>query len=361
MKILVWLTFLFLIHFMLQAQTTITGVVSDSSDNPIPNATVYLSKTTFGVLADAAGTYSLKIPQNGTYELITSCVGYKTHSQIIKADGADKTINIKLQERKILIQEVTVKDKDRNRRKNYELFKICFIGVTQNAPFCTIENPKDLIVYRESSGINMIAYSTKPLIITNSALGYRIIYQLENFMYNLNTKHLRFSGDYYFQDISNQKAKNSRTDRNRLIAYYGSRMHFLRTLFSDSISQENFEMCDYRLDSCGTRWELTNSIQGSDLRKFSDIEHVTLYHHNPIVIFYSNCHSELYPLPNIFRPYTYSTRIIFSDSIQVFKNGYYSDFRNLSWGGAMANRIAEMLPYDFVPKTKGEYKSTPNK
>lgn len=362
MKTLVWLTFLFLIHFMLQAQTTIIGVVSDSSDNPIPNATVYLSKTTFGVLADAAGTYSLKIPQNGTYELISSCVGYEIHSQIIKADGVDKTINIKLQERKILIQEVTVKDKDRNRRKNYEQFKKCFIGETSNSPYCTIQNAKDLVVYRKSNDSNLVAYSVKPLIITNSALGYEIIYNLKNFHYNLHTQHLRFSGDYYFQDISNKKRKNSGTKYNRLIAYYGSRMHFLRALFTDSLSQENFTLFDAKKDSTGEVWIQSDTIHEKDLRLSLTTYSLALYQPNLIFIKYADNHPELYPLWEKFRPATYISMITFSDSLQVYKNGYYPDFYNLTWCGNMGNdRVAELLPYDFVPKAKGKFVTNSNK
>lgn len=46
-----------------------------------------------GVLADQSGAYTLNIPHNGTYEMITSRVGYKSHSQIVKVDGSDKVIN----------------------------------------------------------------------------------------------------------------------------------------------------------------------------------------------------------------------------------------------------------------------------
>jgi hypothetical protein len=318
-------------------------------NSPIPNATVYLSKTTMGVLANQNGAYSINVPQTGTYELIVSCVGYESYSKIIKADGGSITLTIKLQEHPVVIREITVLGKDVNRRQNFDLFLKCFIGKSPNAPFCTIQNPKDLIVFRESVGGNLIAYSVKPLIITNSSLGYRIICDLKNFCYYPDTEKFRFSGYYFFQDIYNQRGKNSRTKRNRLITYYGSRMHFLRALFADSVGNENFEMCTMEFDSCGEKIGLI-SLQVRNIRVATNEDSMTFDFPNPIHISYVNNHPELWPLPNIFRLYTYTSKILFSDSLQVCKNGYYPDGYNISWGGNMASdRIAELLPLDFEP------------
>ena len=338
-----------LIAFSSNAQTLISGIVYDTSYAPIPYASIYLSKTTVGVMADDKGAYAITVPQDGKYVLIASRIGFKSQSQIIKADGTNKVTNIKLSVQPVLIQEVTIKDKDRNHRKNYELFLKCFIGETPNAPFCTIENPKDLIVYLESSGRNLIAYSVKPLIITNSSFGYKIIYDLKSFSYDISKEHLRFSGDYYFKDISNQKSANSRYKRNRLIAYYGSRMHFLRALFTGSVSQEQFEMCNIELDSCGTKI-LTNSLHEDDLRFAIQSDSMTIYHFYPVLIHYTDNHPELFPLPYIYDQKNYTSRIIFTDTLHVYNNGYYPESYNVSWGGNMSgDRIAEMLPFDFVP------------
>lgn len=353
MKVRFWVILIFsLLLFTGQAQTIITGQVTDLKNTPIPNATVYLSKTTVGVLANTDGIYSLSIPQVGTYELIASCVGYESHTQRIRCDGTAKKINIKLPERIILISEVTVKGKDINRKQNYETFLYNFIGRTQNAPFCKIRNQKDLIIYRSSNDSNLIAYSTKPLLIEHSTFGYKIIYDLRSFNYNLKTRHLRFSGDYYYQDITNKNRENSRIKRTRLVAYYGSRMHFLRALFTDSVSQENFKIYNTAKDSISKWWLTSKPIQESDLRLATNSDSMTLYNPTPIEIKYAENHPELFPLPFVYRPGESTSRMYFSDTIHVYKNGYYPDLYNISWGGNMArDRIAELLPYDFVPKS----------
>ena len=354
MKYIHWITLFFLFsYFGVQAQTTITGTVKDSLSTPIPYATVYLSKTSFGVQANEKGEYLLKIPENGTYELVASCVGYKSNSQILKVEGINKEISIKLSEQIALVNEVSIYGKDRNRPLNYNLFLSCFIGNTTNSPFCTILNPKDLIVYQESEGDNLKAYSVRPLIIKNSSFGYKIIYDLIDFQYNLLTRQYKFSGSYYFQDITKPKKKNTRTMRNRLIAYYGSRMHFMRALFTNTVRQENFEMCNIESDSCGND-TLTYAIQESELRLAANPEMMTLDFPNGIIIKYFDNHPELFELPYILYPRNHFSKIVFSGQIQLFKNGYYSDGYNISWSGEMGNdRIAEMLPYDFVPKRLG--------
>lgn len=352
MKINLLVVVLFLlVSGNLIAQTILKGVVTDSMNVPIPNAVVYLSKTTIGVLTNDKGAYSLTIPEDGAYELIGSCVGYKSHSQIIKSGGIDNKIDIQLSIHAILIKEVLVKGKDRNRRENYKLFVKCFMGKTINAPYCTIENSKDLIVYRDSKDSNLIAYSVKPLIITNSALGYKIIYDLKSFRYNLHNQHLSFLGDCFFQDISNHKRKNSNTKRRRLMAYYGSRLHFLRALYSDSISQENFKLNDTRKDSMGDWKIIQDPLPVTDLRVASNTEGMTLYHSTPLVVTYKDNHPELYLKSLDFFAIEYSSVLRVWDSLQVYKNGYYSDAYNLTWSGHMSkSRIAEMLPFDYVPK-----------
>lgn len=344
-------SFLLLLLCTVQAQTIIRGTVTDSENSPLPNARVYLSKTTMGVLANQSGVYSLSIPHEGTYEMIASCVGYETHSQIVKVHGMDKVINIQLREKTIEIKEVVVHGKDRNRQLNYELFLKNFIGRTINSPMCKIENPKELIIYRTSNDSNLIAYSKKPLIIENSGLGYKIIYDLKSFKYNLKNRHLRFSGDYYFQDIAIGKRQYHKIQRNRLIAYYGSRMNFLRALFSDSVEHENFTMLNTKRDSATNYWVKADTINAHYFRHSQNADSITLYHDRPIEIKYSDNHPELFPLPHVYRPGTYTSRIYFTDTVSIYRNGYYPDFVELSWGGNMSfDRIAELLPYDFVPK-----------
>lgn len=348
---LIYIIVFLLIAFGSNAQTVISGVVTDPSNAPVPFASVYLSKTTVGVITDLKGVYTLRIPQEGKYELIASSLGYKTLSQIITAGGNDQKINITLSNYDIVLSEVIVKAKDRNRAQNYARFHKCFIGNTTNAQQCKIENPKDVIIYLDYKDSILKALSIKPLIITNKALGYKVIYELNEFNLYLKTGHLRFSGNHYFQAMEGNQRQLARWQRNRSIAYYGSRMHFLRAIYNKSVVQENFEMFEIEKDSLSKRWIHVKPLVENDIYTGFNPGSVTLYHRYPVTICFIDNHPELFRFINGYGPGKYYSTIIFSDSLQVYKNGYYPDLYGATWGGHMSkDRIAEMLPFDFVPK-----------
>lgn len=346
---LIALTSLF--AFQLNAQTVISGLITDSLNVPIPYAYVFLSKTTVGVLANSGGEYVLTIPQNGNYEMVITCVGYSPKSQIINANDVDQRINMKLNARIFVLDEVVINSKDRNRRKNIRLFSEAFIGNTSNSKYCHIENTEDLVVFQSSSDSVLKAFSIKPLRIKNSSLGYSIFFDLQDFQLNLKTGHLRYSGNYFFEEIKANKIKKDQWQLARLNTYYGSKMHFLRTIFNDSMKQENFELCAYEMDSCRTGWVVANTISEYDLYNGYDNGTITLFYNTPVSITYTFNHPVLSPsYVNRYWPHNLSSVIIFSDLLKVYKNGYYSGPYDASWGGDMAReRVADLLPYDFIP------------
>lgn len=301
-------------------------------------------------MANDKGAYGLAVPQDGKYELIASCLGFKTKSQIISAEGIPQKINIKLDNYDIVLSEVIIKAKDENRPKNYKLFLKCFVGNTPNARLCILENPKDVIIYLDYKYSILKALSVKPLIITNKALGYTVIYELNDLHLNLKTGQFRFSGNNYFKELEDSPRIKTRWQRNRSLAYYGSRMHFLRAIYNKSIKQENFEMHICEIDSFGKGWIQTKSIDENEVCLGFNPGCVTIYNPYPIAILYSDNHPVLSSLEE-WTPLRYKSAIIFSDSLQVYENGYTPNTYGVTWGGHMAmDRIAEMLPYDFLPK-----------
>ncbi|MCX6321503.1 MAG: carboxypeptidase-like regulatory domain-containing protein [Bacteroidia bacterium] len=356
MRLSVFFTVLFIIlSYNLNAQTTITGVVTDSLNKPIPSASVYLSKTTFGVLTDAEGVYSLTISRDGVYEMITSCIGYKSHSQFISAEGKKQKIDIKLSVNFFLLKEVTVKSKDKNRLTNYTQFVKLFLGETINSQDCKIVNPEDLHLYRNAQNKTLTGFSLKPLRIENRALGYIIIYDLSDFSYNLETEFLKFKGNHYFQPLTGAPRDSKRWARNRLSAYYGSRMHLFRALFSDSLYQENFQIFEGKIDTVTKELSIIKLIPGNDLRLSYNSNYMTLYYNNPLLIGYTDNHAELATGLTGFQPHKFISTMLFSDTLNVYQNGFFDTPYSITWGGEMANeRIADMLPFDFLPYAIGK-------
>lgn len=393
--------FAFFSCYNLTAQTTVTGTVVDSLNIPIPFASVYLSKTTIGTVTNNKGIYLLSIPQGGVYELIASCIGYKLKSLIINADGKKHTINVKLYGDVKILNEVTISAKDRNRRKNINDFIKTFIGETPNSDRCEILNPEDLHLYRDKENNILTGYSLKPLKIENRALGYTVFYDLIDYNYDINAGLIRYSGYNYYEPFVTTQRKNEILKRRRLSAYYGSKMHFLRALFLDSLSRESYQLLksDFDKDTLNDpgkkpvqvdsikydRTEIAyfysaeKSVQTDSVRFPDKRNLVRLFHKDTLVIKYTGKNSERTPeqqemysrYPKMGRGYvvmspkftaeemglapkTYFTKIIFSDTVKLYQNGYYYKPYSLIWAGEMAReRIADMLPYDFMPYDKG--------
>ncbi|MBD2723480.1 vWA domain-containing protein [Hymenobacter armeniacus] len=67
---------------------TITGVVMDAqSKQPLPGATVLVKGTQLGASTDAAGRYSLRVPNAGTATLVFISIGYATQERRIEGSS----------------------------------------------------------------------------------------------------------------------------------------------------------------------------------------------------------------------------------------------------------------------------------
>ena len=89
---------------MVNAQETITGIVTDKEGNTIPYVNIILSGTSTGTITNSAGVYSINIP-NLLGSLEFSVLGYKT--MIIPINN-NRNINITLEESTELLDEVVL-------------------------------------------------------------------------------------------------------------------------------------------------------------------------------------------------------------------------------------------------------------
>ena len=337
----------------LHAQTTITGCVTDQSNTPLPFATVYLSNTTIGTLANENGIYTLKIPRNGEYDLVSSCIGFTTNTRTIRAEGENLKINIKLKANVILIDEVTVSAKDKNRVKNYSQFFRLFIGESILAQSCRILNDEDLRLYHDDEDNIVKGFSTKPLRIENKALGYLITYDLTDFSYNQKSKILKFSGGQYFQSLPGTSKQIVKWERNRLKSYYGSKIHFFRTLGSDLPEREGYKIYECSIDPKTDETSIGKSLQAKDIRVSADKSFSTFYYPKPILVSYTENHAELFADAFGYQPQEYKSTIVFSKPLKVYQNGRFDNPYAIFWGGKMAGeRISDMVPFDFLPEAK---------
>jgi TonB-linked SusC/RagA family outer membrane protein len=101
-KCFCFLILMFALSLHSNAQTKVTGAVSDGS-GPIPGANVNLKGTKTGVSTGFDGTYSIDVPSNGV--LVFSFLGLKTKEVTV---NGQTIINVKLEEDSNALNEVVV-------------------------------------------------------------------------------------------------------------------------------------------------------------------------------------------------------------------------------------------------------------
>ena len=245
------------------SQKILRGIIVDSTKNqPIPNATVFVSGTSNGVKTNEQGEFSLWIP-NGKYNLVVISTGYKTYNKAIHTNELPDSITISLN-----IKPNQKIKYDRNVWANWgETFFNNLIGSSTAAQNCKIKNHKALhFLAQENNEISVTA--DEPLVIENKALGYTITFQLEFFRYNVSTGYCTYLGFPFFQSMQGSANIQEKWNKKRTEAYEGSMMHFMRSVYLNRINEEGFEV--RRLQKVrNTAWLESNQhyINDSDIQK----------------------------------------------------------------------------------------------
>jgi hypothetical protein len=159
----------------------------------------------------------------------------------VNADVSDMTIE--MQPKAIVLREVTISGSSRaDWNRNYELFKKDFIGTDDNAKQCVVINPKVLdFTYRRSKQI-LTASSDEFLVVENKALGYRVKFLLANFKSDKIEGRISYQGSRLFEELNGNASQKKKWQAKRDRAYYGSAMHFFRSLYQNKLNDEGFEM-----------------------------------------------------------------------------------------------------------------------
>lgn len=235
---------LFLYPLVSFCQTTITGRVQDESGNPIAAASVFLAGTSYGTVADNQGKFSLSGMVAGKYELVVSCVGYKTLTKMVDTRAPEGALLLEL---KILAEEldnVTIGPGEEVSWDEWgQFFLDNFIGTMPEAKDCFLEDNSNIRIRHYKKQRQLRVTSKKPVVVINKKLGYRLTYQLEYFQYDFDSRIVYFLGYPLFKELKakNEKQKNQ-WEANRKDAFLGSQMHFFRSLYRNNVLKEGFEM-----------------------------------------------------------------------------------------------------------------------
>jgi hypothetical protein len=148
-----------------------------------------------------------------------------------------------LQPRIFEMDEANVTSSNKEWKENFERFRKAFIGQTTFAENTTIENPWILNFSNDDETNSLIATARQPLTIVNKALGYKLYIELVEFKWY----RYKDTGIYkIYPRYEPLKAKTNkqaqRWRRNRVKAYLGSFPHFLKSLYTNKLKQNNFSL-----------------------------------------------------------------------------------------------------------------------
>jgi hypothetical protein len=292
---------------------------------------------------------------NGGYDLVVSYTGFETFSMRISNDNANQPVSIELKKQDKTMEQVAVVGSTEvadGWTKYGKFFMENFIGTTPNAALCTLDN-QDALRFFYSKKRNRLKILTKAdLVITNKALGYKIRYQLDSFVYEYNTNISTFSGYPLFEEMNGTEAEKLAWTQNREKAYNGSRLHFLRSWYDSTLTDEGFALeritdiksatgtaikdpydsSFYLVDSADTQIDLTGRLR------------ITYRGEMP-----EKAYLVQYKLPTYMRVQISTLDI--AEAFIIEENGYFYEQGDVVNTGYWAwEKIAEALPYDYWPQ-----------
>ena len=238
MKYLIALCLLF--PTFIHAQYLRGRVVDVANGQSLPQASVFVSKTSIGTVADNSGNFSLAKLPSGSFELVISYIGYET--TVLRFEKArDSVLLVQLNVKDKKLEDIIVQSYEKNGWERWGfLFKNNFIGISSYADECRILNVNDIgFIFSEKKQI-LNAYARNPIIIINKKLGYKIQFQLEEFTYNMKTDHLFYSGYPSFMELDGNRKAKKRWATERRKVYEGSFMMFAKRLNQNKLQESGF-------------------------------------------------------------------------------------------------------------------------
>ncbi len=241
---LFFITFLFIRGLSAQHLVyALSGKVTDSTTGkPIAAVSVFLNSTSRGTTTHDDGTFLLTDIPAGGYQLIISAIGYTTFQTLITTSQLPSDLNVTLHSRASELTAVTViPDIQNGWNKWGGTFWDYFIGTTDNASSCTIENKDVLRFHYYKKTKRLVVSAVEPLIIVNRALGYIIEYRFGEFSYDFSDPLVQFNGFLFFREMTPTYQGQQRVwESARQRVYFGSLIHFMRSIYQGRLHEEGF-------------------------------------------------------------------------------------------------------------------------
>jgi hypothetical protein len=385
---------LFFCPFVAFSQTTISGkVVTTESHTGIGKVSVFLSNSSYGTVTAEDGSFTLVGVKPGQYDLIASSIGFQDFSKTILVGNEPINIDIPLATKVNQLRGVVITT-NANWKKNYEEFKKAFIGTTENAKSCVVENPHVVNLINSSRRHTLEGWSDDFFIVDNKALGYRVKFLIDTFANNGITGIISWQGKAVFEELPGSPEQKKAWKLKRQETYYGSSRDFYKSLYMGALAKEGFIMKRLHRELNPERPQEGLILQ--KIKYFHDIhpsrdslnywigkESLSKYFHESLspvplepyqifaktdkpglfIISFTDCLYVIYTkrreeqdFKDLYRPLdmpNYEISVLtLSEPYAVFDmNGVVVNGAPLNEGTWSKAKLAELLPYDYSPET----------
>ena len=354
----------FLSPFALNAQTSyyyVKGKVIDQNTKaPMQGASVFAQNTTFGEATDADGNFSIRLPEGG-YTLVTTYTGYETESiRINHSSPANDSMVIEMNPQVKSLETVTIaiSNEVKNGWEKYgAFFKDNFIGQSAFAKQCVIKNPEVLHFYFSKKRNRLKVLATEPLLVDNFALGYTLKFAIDSFTNEYNTKTNLFIGYPLFEEMQGDTDQQQTWKKNRNIAYKGSLLQFMRSLYSQRLKEDGFEI-QFIVKNNDEDYPIQlGNVYGAMNYTKDDSTGIVQFHPNQpeVALIYNKAKPErIYLDMDTTVKKTFQLSTLFfpkGESFFIEQNGYFYDQEDLITNGYLGfKKVGDMLPYDYLPE-----------
>lgn len=229
-----------------------------------------------------------------------------------------------------------------------------FIGATPFADSCFLLNPEVLKFYYYKRSDKLKVLAAEPLLIANKSLGYNLRYQLDSFVYYYKTNINSYRGNCLYTGMEGDMAQQQLWNENRRQAYFGSRIHFLRSYYDSSLKQDGFTV-DILSDNNQAKFNRLANPYDTLYYFFDDSTgNAELWFPKKLSISYTKKAPQKEYLQQFALPLDVKAQISYvdlSDGILIKPNGFFLDQRSwVNQGYWSWKNLADQLPYDYEPE-----------
>ncbi len=337
------------------AQYSVSGRIVDAvTKEPLAGASVYCQNTTIGTTTNKEGQFSLSL-KSGGYDLIISYTGYTTkYVRIQHTDTQLADIEMEQEEKSLGEVIITSSNEVKDGWEKYgDFFLDHFLGATPNADQTEIINPEAIKFYFIKRTNKLRVLATEPIQIDNHALGYRLSYQLDSFIYLYDTDINSYRGYCFFTPMEGNDSLQAIWNENRKLAYYGSKLHFMRSYYDTTLTQDGW-LIDMLMENEKQKfYRITRPYDSEYYEHIDSIGQAEIWFPRKISVIYTKAKPDPTYLQQHKLPKDVSIQISYIDiqePVRIMENGYYYEQRNwINQGYWSWKNIGDLLPYDYIP------------